>query len=71
MESFSHADSGITRFPPNVEQITVRREGGVAWLSARRNDNRLEFPLQGADCEHLAGLLLRAANDLKEAACGN
>jgi hypothetical protein len=61
MERFSHADFGMTRFPPNVEQITVRREGGVAVLGARRNELKLEFPLQRSDCEHLAQLLLKEA----------
>lgn len=47
----------MTRFPPNVEQITVERESGVAWLVTRRNDVELRFPLDDADCAHLATLL--------------
>jgi hypothetical protein len=60
---FEHADHGMTRFPPNVEQITVKRETGRTWLVARRNDVELRFPLTGGDCSHLAGLLTAAALD--------
>jgi hypothetical protein len=58
MVGFTHSEGGMTRFPPNVEQITVRRESAVTWLVVRRNDVRLEFPLSREDCEHLARLLL-------------
>lgn len=54
---FHHAATGMTRFPPNVEQITVVRESGVTWLIARRNDVALRFPLDAADRAHLVGLL--------------
>lgn len=48
----------MTRFPPNVEQIAVRREGGRVWLIARRNEVELSFPLSVADVVHLARLLV-------------
>ena len=54
---FEHAENGITRFPPNVEQITVKRESGRVWLVARRNETTLRFPLELADREHLIELL--------------
>ena len=54
---FSHAESGMTRFPPNVEQISVEREATRTWLVARRNDVVLRFPLTEEDCRHLARLL--------------
>jgi hypothetical protein len=54
---FSHAEKGMTRFPPNVEQITIERESVVTWLLARRNDVTLRFPLTSDDCSHLAALL--------------
>lgn len=47
----------MTRFPPNIEQITVERDETRVWLIARRNDQTLRFPLTKADCEHLAALL--------------
>lgn len=56
---FSHADRGLTRFPPNVEQISVEREATCTWLIARRNDVVLRFPLRDDDCRHLAALLIR------------
>ena len=59
---FSHADTGLTRFPPNVEQVTVERGPTVTWLVARRNDEVLRFPLTEDDRRHLAALLL---GDLK------
>jgi hypothetical protein len=64
MIDFSHAESGMTRFPPNVEQLTVRHELGATWLLARRNDVELKFPLNISDCKHLAALLLGVNNDL-------
>lgn len=60
IEKFSHGEIGLTRFPPNVEQLTIRRETAVTWLVARRNDVELKFPLDADDCRHLAGLLLAA-----------
>jgi len=54
---FSHAKQGMTRFPPNVEQITVEHESVLTWLVTRRNDVTLRFPLTSVDCEHLASLL--------------
>ncbi len=58
MPQFSHGSNGLTRFPPNVEQITVRRDSTVFWLTLRRNDTELSFPLRENDRRHLAGLLL-------------
>ena len=58
---FHHAEVGMTRFPPNVEQINVRQEGGMIWLTARRNDTELRFPLSRDDALHLAGLLADAS----------
>lgn len=55
---FSHAEIGLTRFPPNVEQIRVERDSLRVWLIARRNDVELRFPLNESDCRHLAVLLL-------------
>jgi hypothetical protein len=55
--SFDHGQVGLTRFPPNVEQITVKRENGLVWLIARRNETELKFPLNSGDCEHLISLL--------------
>jgi hypothetical protein len=54
---FKHAETGMTRFPPNVEQIRVERESLRTWLIVRRNDTTLKFPLTEDDCEHLAALL--------------
>src|ERR1700730_14216768 len=47
--AFSHADKGMTRFPPNVEQISVEHESLRTWLIVRRNDVKLRFPLCEAD----------------------
>lgn len=55
--SFRHAEAGLTRFPPNIEQLTIER-GSDFWLVARRNDIKLRFPLSHADRRHLAELLL-------------
>ncbi len=54
---FTHAEGGLTRFPPNVEQISIEREATRTWLVARRNDVVLRFPLRDEDCRYLAGLL--------------
>jgi len=56
---FSIAAKGLTRFPPNVEQITVEYETTRVWLVARRNDVVLRFPLSDEACGHLAALLTR------------
>jgi hypothetical protein len=58
MSDFSHAEGGMTRFPPNVEQLSVRRDSTVTWLIARRNDVELRFPLNEDDRRHLARLVL-------------
>lgn len=55
---FSHTNLGLTRFPPNVEQISVERETVRTWLVTRRNDVTLRFPLTEADCRHLVALLV-------------
>ena len=47
----------MTRFPPNVEQITIEHESVVTWLVTRRNDVTLRFPLTNDDCSYLAALL--------------
>jgi hypothetical protein len=46
--AFSHADKGMTRFPPNIEQISVENESLWTWLIVRRNDVKLRFPLCNA-----------------------
>jgi hypothetical protein len=61
LAGFHHAEKGMTRFPPNVEQITVERETSVTWLVARRNDTVLRFPLTEEDCRHLVALLRSVA----------
>lgn len=58
---YTHAECGMTRNPPNVEQISVRVEGETAYLRLRRNDVEMSLPLKGADCRHLCGLLEDAA----------
>jgi hypothetical protein len=55
---FSHAEKGMTRFPPNIEQITIEHETTRTWLICRRNDIVLRFPLNESDCRHLAALLM-------------
>jgi hypothetical protein len=62
MSEFSYAERGMTRFPPNVEQITIAHETGAIWLVVRRNDLELRFPLNGGDCHHLAALLVKVAD---------
>ncbi len=56
--AFAHAETGLSRFPPNIEQITVDRGASRTWLVVRRNDVILRFPLSDADCQHLAELLV-------------
>jgi hypothetical protein len=63
IHSFEYGESGLTRFLPNVEQITVRHESGATWLIARRNDVEIRFPLNAADCKHLALLLCANAEN--------
>jgi hypothetical protein len=58
---FSHGEEGMTRFPPNVEQIRVEHESVCTWLVARRNDVTLRFPLTDDDCQHLAKLLVETS----------
>jgi hypothetical protein len=59
--TFSHGQSGLVRFPPNVEQISVEHESACTWLGVRRNDVELRLPLSDEDCRHLAALLTRDA----------
>ena len=54
---FALADNGLTRFPPNVEQISVEHEEFCSWVIARRNGTVLKFPLSRTACSHLAQLL--------------
>jgi len=61
MCKFSHAEHGITRFPPNVEQIRVEHDESCTWLIARRNDVELRFPLSFADRQYLCDLLIPRA----------
>jgi hypothetical protein len=56
--SFSHAKTGMTRFPPNVEQISVEHESVCTWLVVRRNELTIRLPLSEADRHHLASLLI-------------
>jgi hypothetical protein len=56
--NFSHVSNGMTRFPPNVEQLRVEFEPSATGLVARRNDIELRFPLNEGDRRHLARLLL-------------
>ena len=58
MDTFSYGEHGMTQFPPNVEQIFVRRESAATWLVVRRNEVELRFPMSREDCEHLARLLV-------------
>ncbi|MCI0552300.1 MAG: hypothetical protein L0287_15220 [Anaerolineae bacterium] len=57
MDDFIYSQKGLTRFPPNVEQILIERESTVTWLIARRNDVVLRFPLNRDDCRQLVDLL--------------
>ncbi|MDR3438975.1 hypothetical protein [Telmatospirillum sp.] len=57
---FQHAEGGMTRFPPNVQQITVEVSGPFIWLIARENGTIIRFPLSSADCDHLINLLRKA-----------
>ena len=60
------ADRGMTRFPPNVESLSVEWSGDTAILAARRNDTVLRFPLDVETRLHLVRLLSK--NDNGEAA---
>jgi hypothetical protein len=62
LATFSHAKKGMTRFPPNVEQISVEHESVSTWLVVRRNDVSLRFPLSESDCRHLAALLMNRSS---------
>ena len=56
---FFHALEGMTRYPPNVEQLSIEHGPTCTWLVARRNEVVLRFPLRETDCLHLATLLTR------------
>ena len=43
----------MTRFPPNIEQLSVKHDFAVMWLVARRNDVELRFPLNEEDRRYL------------------
>lgn len=58
--SFHHAERGMTRFPANIEQITIQHASTCSWLIVRRNETELRFPLQRQDREYLARLLVRS-----------
>ena len=60
---FKHAEKGMTRFPPNIEQIRVDRDVARVWLIVRRNDTELKFPLDEADVQHLVALLTGGGSD--------
>jgi hypothetical protein len=62
MADFSHTENGMTRFPPNIEQLKVKRESSLTWLIVRRNDLELKFPMNDDDCRHLAALLIAGAD---------
>jgi hypothetical protein len=49
---FSHAEDGMTRFPPHVEQLMGAHESMCIQLVARWTDVELRFPL---DCDPSAG----------------
>ncbi len=57
---FHHAERGMTRFPPNVEQVKIESSENTIWLVTRRNETELRFPLSRADAMHLAKLLADA-----------
>jgi hypothetical protein len=57
---FNHGEIGLTRFPPNVEQVTIRREFSAIWLVVRRND--------ASDCRYLADLLMSGVSATSESA---
>jgi len=65
---FSHGETGMTRFPPNVESISVRVESSRAWLIVSRNDTSLTFAMGAADALELAKRLQAAASSLGEVA---
>lgn len=58
----------MTRFPPNVESISVRVESSRAWLIVSRNDTSLTFAMGAADALELAKRLQAAASSLGEVA---
>lgn len=58
---FSHGESGMTRFPPNVESVLVQHDTTVSWLIVRRNDTELRLPLYDEDRLFLARRLLEGS----------
>src|ERR1700730_9249085 len=58
MSEFSHSECGMTRFPPNVEQIHVEHASTTTWLVVRRNDAEFRFPLSEGDRRSLYHQLL-------------
>lgn len=63
LPGFQHGTTGMTRFPPNIEQLTVGGSGKWIWLTARRNETELRFLLTPDDVRHLCDLLQAAAGD--------
>ncbi len=59
---FQHAESGMSRFPPNVEQITVERDALRVWINVRRNETIIRLPLDSEDVAHLVRLLTCGAS---------
>jgi hypothetical protein len=56
---FVLASEGLTRFPPNIEQISVEHEKIRSRLIVRRNEITMRFPLSESACQHLASLLTK------------
>ena len=72
ISQFSHAENGMTRFPPNIEQLSVQRDSTITWLVARRND--LELRSTGSTPSPSAGPargILRPVVDLRDAGVTN
>lgn len=49
---FSRAEEGMTRFPPNVEQVSVGHDSNRTWPITGCNDVELQFPESEGDCRH-------------------
>ena len=50
-------DTGLVRYPANIEGIWFKAGYPYSWLTVGRNDRRLSVPLTGGDCRYLAKLL--------------
>lgn len=62
--AYTPTELGVSRFPPNVEVVAVEAGPTRVWLTMRRNDTELAFPLDPAAARHVAGLLIEAAAEL-------